>query len=696
MSVAFEYQAVASRLLRETTKNILVIAPTGAGKTRVGMEALALAGKGCYVAPTRALCYEKFQELRKSFPSKAIVLGNKDYSLGERDFASSDFRVLTPFRLNHLLSGMKKHFSRLSPVVVVDEIHSLDPDIEIILTKLALLHPTVRIVGLSATIHEDDEPKLANWLNALVVKGEERPVPLLERVVRFDPDLDEAGREVTNVTVLEGGREVDSWVVNGEVVIRRCDHLQEIYSWIRGNGDTAPILIWTPYRERANSIARAMAEMLRNLGKKPDPALQAIADSLPPGAHTPALRSALPYGVGIHHGGLTQRERELVYELSRDGKLEVIVTCMTLAKGVNLPARHVVFDTVHEYEDGSNRKRLIDVSTFRQIQGRAGRPQFDNIGYCWIPVFTEVELAEVEEVLLKHKASRLVSRVYNQFFLTSQIPGLVLLGFNTPERLAGFIRATLWGQALQDIQPLVDQMARIVSYILERRAAEVQDGRLVLTRKGRLMARLGLHPAEYEAIERLASSGCLDYEEWVRGLAYARINNDPSSGFRMEDIEPVVRYGLAIYAAPESTYKARELADYIQRMLDLSESLLAIAGYDRDYQARWRRDVSAKFTYGKLAIMEHLAPALGRDQIKRLVRNLGQVLMKHPQDLSYEEQVEIARLLYGHRRSFRLDKQSHQVASALGISPERLVELVQEAQKKASLPPLEVDDGDAN
>jgi replicative superfamily II helicase len=656
------------------------------------MEALALAGKGCYVAPTRALCYEKFQELRQRFPGKAIVLGNKDYSLGEREFARSDFRVLTPFRLNHLLSSVR-NFSRLSPVVVVDEIHNLDPNVEIILTKLMLL-TDARIVGLSATIHEDDEPKLANWLNALVVKGEERPVPLVERVVRFDPDLDEAGQEITNVAVLESGEVVDSWVIGGEVSIRRCDHLREICSRIREGGDTAPILIWTPYRMRADSIARAMADMLRDAGKEPDPALQAVADSLPSGEHTPALKAALPYGVGIHHGGLTQRERELVYELARNGKLEIITTCMTLAQGVNLPARHVVFDTVYEYDD-SNLKRLIGVSTFRQIQGRAGRPQFDTIGYCWIPVFTEIELVEVEEVLLKHKASRLVSRIYNEFFLTSQVPGLVLLGFDTPEKLARFIRATLWGQTLQDIQPLVDQFGRIVSYMLDRRVAEVREGRLVLTRKGRVMARLGLHPAEYEAIERLASAGCLDYEEWVRTLARVRIENDPSSGFQEKDIDPILDYGLAIYAAPRSTYKVRELADYVQRLLDLSEALLAMLSYDRDYRESWRRSVSAKFTYGKLVLIEHLDHALGRDQIKRLVRNLGQALTKSPEDLSHEELVEIFRLLYGHRRSFRLDKRSKEVASALGISPEELVQLVQEAQEKASLALLEAGNDDA-
>jgi hypothetical protein len=78
-----------------------------------------------------------------------------------------------------------------------------------------------------------------------------------------------------------------------------------------------------------------------------------------------------------------------------------------------------------------------------------------------------------------------------------------------------------------------------------------------------------------------------------------------------------------------------------------------------------------------------------------LVRNLGEALTKRPSDLSHEELVEIARLLYAHRRSFRLDKQGKAVAGALGIPDQRLVGLVQEAWKKASLPPMEVSHDDA-
>jgi replicative superfamily II helicase len=676
---AFSYQQVARNLLEKSGKNLLVIAPTGAGKTRVGFEALKLAGRGCYIAPTRALCYEKYRRFLERFPESQVVLGNKDYGLGDKLFRGSDLRVLTPWKLNQFLTNCR-NLGRHSPVVVVDEIHNLDPDVEIILTKLMLLHPDVRIVGLSATVHEHNEPKFAQWLKALVVKGEERPVPLVERLVHFEPDLDEEGQEVTNVTITENGSGlVDSWVIDHE--ISGYDHLWEIYQYIRATGDTAPILIWTPYRKRAERICNLFAGRFQSEGRQPDPELRAAADSLPSGSsdHTWSLKNALPWSVGMHHGGLSQRERELVYELAVAGKLEIIITCMTLAQGVNLPARHVVFESVYDFDE-TGQRRLIDVSTFRQIQGRAGRPQFDTIGYCWIPVFSEVERVEVEEVLLKYKASKIESRLYNEFFLTSQVPGLILLGFNTPVKLAEFIKATFWGQALQDIQPLVEQFEKIISYLLDHQVAEPWDGRLILTEKGQKVARLGLHPEEYETIEALVAKNCLDYDSWVRDLG--RVQVGYGSDRYGEALDMVVDYGLTVYTISQATHRERDLADYVQRMLDITESFFAINRVDPGYRNEWREKVAHKFLYGNLVLVERLAPALARDQIKRLIRNLGQLLMKEPYWLSREDQLEIARCLYGHYRKFFPGKQSEAVATVLGIPHEEFIQIVEEARRK--------------
>jgi helicase len=677
----YDYQQVARSLLEKEKKNLLVIAPTGAGKTRVGFEALEMAGKGCYIAPTRALCYEKYKELQELFPQSRVVLGNKDYGLGDKLFRDTDLRVITPWKLNQFLTNCRG-LGQFSPVVVVDEIHNLDPDIEIILTKLMLLHQDVRIVGLSATVHEDDEPKFSQWLKSLVVKGEERPVPLVERLVHFEPDLDEAGNEVTGVTIRENGSGlVDSWMIDHE--LRGYEHLWEIYQYIRASQDQAPILIWTPYRKRAEKICNLFSSKVgQKKNWESDPELRAAANSLPDGSsdHTWLLKNALPHGVGMHHGGMSQRERELVYELAVAGKLEVVVTCMTLAQGVNLPARHVIFESVYDFDE-TEQRRLIDISTFRQIEGRAGRPQFDNIGFCWIPVFSEVEKVEVEEILLKYKASKIESRLYSEFFLTSQVPGLILLGFNTPEKLAEFIKATFWGQALQDIQPLIEQFEKIISYLLDHKVAEPWKDRLILTTKGQKVARLGLHPEEYETIEALTSQESLIYDSWVRDLCRVLIGYNTGQAYE-EALEQVVDYGLTVYTIPQATYRARDLADYVQRMLDITESFFAINRVDREYRKKWRDKVAHKFLYGNLILVEKLAPALNRSQIKRLIRNLGQVLMQDASWLSAEDRLEIARCLYGHYKKFHPGRQTEAVATVLGLSHEEFIQIVEEARSK--------------
>lgn len=675
---AFNFQQVAKNLLkREGKKNILVIAPTGAGKTRVGFTALELAQKGCYIAPTRALCYEKYKELQELFPESRIVLGNKDYGLGNRLFRRSDFRVITPWKLNQFLTNVR-NLGHYSPVIVVDEIHNLDPDVEIILTKLLLLHPDVRIVGLSATVHEDDEPKFSQWLKALVVKGEQRPVPLMERLVHFEPDLNEEGREITNVSIREyGSGVVASYVLEHE--ISGYEHLWELYRYIRASGDTAPILIWTPYRKRAEKICNLFVGRFQSQ-REIDLELQVVANSLPEASdYSWSLKNAFPYRVAMHHGGMSARERELVYELAVAGKLEIVVTCMTLAQGVNLPARHIIFESVYDFDE-TERRRLLDISTFRQIEGRAGRPQFDSIGYCWIPVFSEVEKVEVEEILLKYKASRIESRLYNEFFLTSQLPGLILLGFNTPRKLVEFIKATFWGQALQDIQPLMEQLEKIVSYLLDHQVAEPWADRLVLTEKGRKIARLALHPEEYETIEALTKKESLDYESWVKELAQVQIGQTPDE-YYAEALEQVVDYGLTVYTIPQATYRARDLADYVQRMLDITEAFFAINQIDYGYRKEWQDKVSHKFLYGNLVLMEKLAPVLNRFQIKRLIRNLGQVLMEEPNWLSQEQLIEIARCLYGHYRKFYPGKQTEAVAKVLGLTHQEWIKIVEDARK---------------
>lgn len=667
----YDYQQAAVRLLEETRENLLVIAPTGAGKTLVAWKALELAGRGAYIGPTRTLMREKFVELNGivSANGQTVRIGNKDYSLSRQSFQEADFAILSPWKLE-MLMVQERDFARVCPVVAIDEAHGLEPDTEFIYTILKVVYPEVRRLALSATIHEDDEAKFASWLDAVVVKSEDRPVPLIERVIHFDANINDDGEEVTNMLFLEAGNPVDELVVP-----RAMDDFGQVAAtveYIREQGDDSPILIFTPSRNHSAHLAREFTKIAIDNGAVCDPELQAIANSLPWDAsdYTQALRFALPYRIGVHNGGLTQQERELVEDLAVQGKLDIIVTCYTLEQGINLPARHIIFASLYDYGD-DGQKRLMPVSTFRQIQGRAGRPQYDTVGYSWCLADSEVALVEILEVLLKYKASKVESRIYNEYFLTAKVPLLVHLGFNTPEKLAGFMQQTFWGQTLQDLEPIIHQFEKIFENLVEDGFIGVLKGKFVyLTSDGQRLARLGVHPNEYQIMRDLYKGRNTDYTNWVGSLAVACCEY-VLGHYDKEAIDTVVTYGLTVYAQ-RGMGRIRELADYVSRLLDISRSYFqleakASTGKDREFIKNWQEQVRDKFATGQLEVAQALKRVLDRSQLKRIIRNLGAALTDRESFISNEKVLKsFVRVLWG-SDPFVDAAQVGKVASALGI-----------------------------
>lgn len=681
----YEHQAKAQMLLAQPSPpNLLVVAPTGAGKTKVGEMALERFGKGAYIAPTRALCYEKQRVLEASFPDKRTVLGNKDWKLTGGDFRSSDFRVMTHFKLRQLIMALGKDFPRLCPTVILDEVHHLDPDMELIVTTMKLLHPKIHRVALSATVDDDDEPKLANWLQASVVKSDERPVPIIEHIVHFDPDITDEGQEVTNVRVIEAGQVKDSFQLDH--ALGRNEHVAVIDQYIHKKmSDTATRLVYSPYRWPATNIAMFIADQESRVS---DDALGEYANTLPNDASefSYQVRHCLRKRIGIHHGGLTQRERELVQDLAQTEpgqpvNFDIVVTCETLAQGVNLPARHLIVDTIYQFDEAGER-RLMDVSRFRQVEGRAGRPQYDTIGHCWLPVFSEIEKVEVEEILLKYKASKIESRIYDQYFLEGMVPMLLLFGWNTPSKFVEFIKTTYWGMSLQDTQPLTDQFERIIEFLLEHEAAVVVGGALLLlTSKGTRMAKLGLHPSEYEAIEHLTKMQDLSYETWVQDLSNVCFtyvcgqNHDEES--RMTIVGELIEYGLSVYAA-KVKHDTRELADYIQRLFDITSSFFHLDPSVNGFSYEWREAVYNRFMFGKLELARELSKVLRRDKVKRLIRNLGQALESTCLDETATAEL-IKQLWSGFKKGIPrwAEREICQVAEILGQDPGEFYSLVE-------------------
>jgi len=345
-------------------KNMVIATPTASGKTLIAEILLvkrALEGKiGVYLTPLRALASEKYQEfleLRDLGLNVGITTG--DYDQPAEYLGEYNIVVATYERFDSIMRLQPIWLSKVG-VVVVDEMHNVsDPErgpiIEIIVARS--LKRGFQILGLSATIGNPDA--IANWVKGDLVNINWRPTKLVEGV--FD-------RKHSKI-VFADGRE--------EPVEARSDPILDLVEHnLKKDMQT---LVFIHNRKRVEELAEIFAQSSSVVGSGVLRELLEEIDSAPTRFEREVLPELLKRGVGFHHAGLSHVSRRIVEEAFKRRILRVVFATPTLATGVNLPARRVLV-SIKRYDPASGRRVNISVSEYKHMAGRAGRPQYDELG----------------------------------------------------------------------------------------------------------------------------------------------------------------------------------------------------------------------------------------------------------------------------------------------------------------------------
>lgn len=437
----FQQHAVAAI---SRSENVLVTAKTGSGKTLVGeaqiAHSLAKGGRVFYTTPIKSLSNQKFDDLKRMFPSVGIMTGDLKYR------PDADVVIMTTEILRNLLFKYDSAATRSLGItaalsldrldaVVFDECHYInDRDRGAVWEEtMILLPPAVNLVLLSATI---DSPEIfAAWLGEL----KQKPIHLISTQYRIVPLQHGVYEGDRLVTVMDAKERFEAGAYKGWLgwqkgqAKAKDDHRAQVTDRRRGGYEGGPVARTGGQK----SFKHQMNELVARLeGQNLLPALffvfsrkdcERYADNCEhtllsssdtasvkhiidfhlhrygetlqrmPQYHT--LRSLLERGIAFHHSGLLPVLKEIVEILFGKGFVKLLFATETFAVGINMPTKTVVFTGYRKYDDATGGMRMLNTDEYIQMAGRAGRRGKDDKGLVlYLPDREPEDLAEVQRM----------------------------------------------------------------------------------------------------------------------------------------------------------------------------------------------------------------------------------------------------------------------------------------------------------
>jgi helicase len=380
---------------------------------------------------------------------------------------------------------------------VADEVHLIGerergPTLEMMLTNIRQLYRKSQILALSATVANSDD--IADWLGCELIESNWRPTKLIEGVY-----------EDGNIRMNDGSRFkiLTSVGVRSAAIDIAIDSLK--------NGGQA--LIFADTRKRAFSLATKAAEAVyKSLDKSAhERAFELSSKILNKGDDTELTRNLanlVAKGVAFHHAGLGPTSREIVEESFKKGIIKLLAATPTLAAGVNLPARRIILASILRYDAGYGGNIPISVLEYKQLSGRAGRPQYDTFGEAIIVADSGVSAEDLYNQYIIGSPEPLRSQLINDRAIrvhllstVARVPGIKKI------EIYHLFESTLFSRNYEK-NTVVFKVDAALSYLEEEYLIKSKNDRYIATGFGRKTTLLYIDPLT--AVEFRKAIGSLD------------------------------------------------------------------------------------------------------------------------------------------------------------------------------------------
>jgi helicase len=467
-------------------KNLVISSPTASGKTLIAIMAAYLkikrdGRKVVYLVPLRALASEKYAELKEMQRlGVKCAISTGDFDSSEESLGKYDILVLTNEKFDSILRHGVSWLDSVG-LFVADEVHLVGSSdrgstLEIILTKILQMGLEAQLLSLSATISNSRE--IASWLRSDLVEVNWRPVPLREGVYEY-------GR----IIFIDEERSI-AQSPYGAVIDVALDSVK--------NGGQS--LIFAGTRRRAVSLAtkasEAVIHFLNNEEKELcSEATRKIRSAGEETGLSRMLSASVEKGSAFHHAGLAYAHRKVVEDYYRMRAIKFLASTPTLAAGINLPARRVVVADLTRYDNEAGSNSTIPVLEYRQMSGRAGRPQYDEYGETIIVPPTTYNASEVLRHYTETESEPIESRLGSESSMRMHVLATIASGMNLSKGdIEALFSKTLMASQIGN-EIVNERIDKALEYLLNEELISRNGNLLFATKFGKRVATLYIDPA---------------------------------------------------------------------------------------------------------------------------------------------------------------------------------------------------------